>query len=203
MFRNALPAIALLPIVLAAAPSGAATLPMIALDAPTVTGLGAASNFPGLFDFEFVGAGAVSSAPAAATDLDIDIDIVAEILADGSVGPQGGLLLVGPGPQMGGFFLTGDLTDIGFSVGPGEDVLELLFEVTSGPAEYGLLALVRIFGNFGDTPESAFGPNGFVMDDARFELLRAEAAVIPLPAALPMAFGAFALLAAVARRRRP
>ncbi|SEB07400.1 hypothetical protein [Rubrimonas cliftonensis] len=197
MFRKTLPAIALLPIVLAAAPSGAATLSVITLDAPTLTGVGDASNSPGLFDFEFFGVGAVSSEPAEATGL--DIDIVAEILADGSVGPEGGLLLVGPGPQAGGFFLTGDLTDVAFSIGPGEDVLELLFEVISGPAEYGMLALARIFGDFGDDAASAFGSNGFDPTDARFEL---HPAVIPLPAALPMAVSALALLAAFARRRR-
>lgn len=162
---------------------------------PEITGTGSASNFPGLFGFNFSAAGGTSSAPATAANL--SISLTADITENGMFAGFGALN-VGSTPD--GLFLGGLLSDVGFEIDPlGNDTLEFLFgDLTGGAAsEFGPRALAVVTGEFGSSIPDLFA-SGFDSASADIRIN----AVIPLPAALPLFATSFVLLGAVSARRR-
>lgn len=126
-------------------PATAATLGLRTLPAPEISGAAVSFNEPG---FGFLLSGddaAVATAPVAATGLSVIVpyaDLTALL----------GAIFVTDGE--GNEFLSGDLMAVGYVTGPGEDVLELLFEGLSGSAaaHFGRGALLAVRGEFGSDP---------------------------------------------------
>lgn len=183
-------------ICLAAGAAAAAPLNLPLQDDPEITAVGSSFNdFGGLgFFFEAVNGGSTPPAPGAG----LDVVLAADIAGDGSLGALGGALNVGGGS--GPLFLGGVVERIGFTIDPdpqGEDELEFLLVNLSGSAAdaFGSRAVASVRGMFGDSEDDIF--EGFDATDSSIGVQ----AVIPVPATLPLALGAFALLSAVGVRR--